>query len=346
MPDTCVEAGYASAPSHGSTALALNENHFPPLPAVRSAIAAAAASINRYPEFLPNQLRALMARHFGIDAAHIVIGTGATGVVIDILRNHTSPGDRIVTATPTFDGYPIFTRLARLESVPVPLDESGCHDLDAMADAASDARVVVLCRPHNPTGTVEARDAVLRWLHRVPSDTLVLLDEAYVEFIAPDLRFDAREIVHRHPNVVVVRTFSKAYGLAGLRTGYAICAAEVADRMWQQQPPFQTTAISLAAVRASLSAGGELAQRIDRITAERTFLQNRLRTLGVWSTDSHANFIYLAGRDRSWPRIFDAAGVTVRAVGDHGVRITVGDRASSLAVLDVVRGAGETGVAR
>ncbi|HKV21099.1 MAG TPA: aminotransferase class I/II-fold pyridoxal phosphate-dependent enzyme [Mycobacterium sp.] len=343
MTDACVEAGETSPPTNVPLALALNENHFPPLPAVRTAIADAAASVNRYPEFLPNRMRAVIAGHVGIDAASIVVGAGATGVAIDVLRNFTSPGDRIVTASPTFDGYPIFIRLAGLQPALVPLDEHGCHDLGGMADAAAEARVVVLCRPHNPTGTIETRDDVAAWLRRLSPDTLVILDEAYVDFVSPAQRLDARAIVERHPNVVVLRTFSKAYGLAGLRIGYAVCAPAVASRIWDQHLPFQTTSLSLAAVQASIAAESQLAHRIAEITAERVFLQKRLQALGVWSARSHANFVYLGGRGRSWPEVFRAAGLTVRAVGDDAVRVTVGDRTASLAVLDAVRAAGIPG---
>lgn len=339
MTDACV-AGVSTGPEI-PTGLALNENHFPPLPAVRAAIADAAASVNRYPEFLPTQMRALIARQLGIDEANIVVGAGATGVAIDVLRNTTSPGDHIVTASPTFDGYPIFTRLAGLRSTLVPLDAHGFHDLDAMADAATDARVVVLCRPHNPTGTIETREHVTGWLRRLSRDTLVILDEAYVDFVPPAQRLDAGAIVDHNPNVVVLRTFSKAYGLAGLRTGYAICAPALAARIWQQHLPFQTTALSLAAVRASMRAESELAHRIAEITAERTFLRRRLQALGVWSADSHANFVFLSGHGRCWPEVFLAAGLTVRAVDEDSVRVTVGDRAASLAVLDAVLASGK-----
>ncbi len=346
MTDACLETGPPPASSPASFALALNENHFPPLPAVRSAIAEAAASVNRYPEFLPTRMRAVIAGHVGIEPANIAVGAGATGMAIDFLRNFTSPGDRIVSATPTFDGYPIFIRLAGLRPTLVPLNEEGRHDLDAMADAAVDARVVVLCRPHNPTGTIEDRDAVIAWLRRVSPDTLVILDEAYIDFVSPRQRLDAKAIVDAHPNVIVLRTFSKAYGLAGLRTGYAICTPFLASRIWDQHLPFQTTALSLAAVQASVRAESQLAQRITEITAERTFLRRELRGLGVWSAQSQANFVYLAGGGRPWPEVFCDAGVAVRPVGADAVRITVGDRAASLAVLGAVMTAGRRGLAR
>src|SRR6476620_9210097 len=136
-------------------ALSLNEKPFSPLPAVHAAIVAAVGTANRYPEFLPERLRGVIARHIGVDDEQIVIGAGATGVVMQILHALTDPGDRIVMTYPTFDGYPICAQMARLKAVKIPLDQDGRHDLDAMADAAVEARVVVLCRPHNPSGTVE-----------------------------------------------------------------------------------------------------------------------------------------------------------------------------------------------
>ncbi|MDT5331270.1 MAG: histidinol-phosphate aminotransferase, partial [Mycobacterium sp.] len=219
-------------------ALSLNENPFPPLPAVRSALIESIDAANRYPEFLPERLRSLVAGHVGVRDDQVVIGVGATGVIMQMLRAVTSPGDRMVMTSPTFDGYPIFAQMARLESVTVALDAHGHHDLDAMADAAAHARVVVVCRPHNPTGTIEPAADIERFLRRVPSDTVVLLDEAYVEFLSPAYRIDAPALVERYPNVVVVRTFSKAYGLAGLRIGYGFCAPDLARRLWTMQLPF------------------------------------------------------------------------------------------------------------
>jgi histidinol-phosphate aminotransferase len=197
-------------------ALSLNESPFPPLPAVRAALIKAVDVANRYPEYLPHQLRGLIANRIGVHEQQVVLGAGATGVVLQVLRAVTKPGDRIVLTSPTFDGYPIFAQMARLISVSVPLDAHGHHNLDALADAAARARVVVLCRPHNPTGTIEPEADVVRFLSRVPSDTVVLLDEAYVEFVAPDQRIDGPSLVRRFPNVVVLRTFSKAYGCRGV----------------------------------------------------------------------------------------------------------------------------------
>ena len=234
-------------------ALSLNENPFPPLPAVRSALIEAVDAANRYPEFLPERLRSLIAGRVGVRDEQVVIGVGATGVILQVLLAVTSPGEKMVMTSPTFDGYPIFAQMARLESVTVALDAHGHHDLDAMADAAADARVVVVCRPHNPTGTIEPTADIERFLERVPSDTVVLLDEAYVEFLSPAYRIDAPALVERYPNVVVLRTFSKAYGLAGLRVGYAAGHPELITAMDKAYVPFTATSISQAAAIASLS---------------------------------------------------------------------------------------------
>ncbi len=195
-------------------ALSLNENPFPPLPGVRSALIEAIDAANRYPEFLPERLRSLIAARVGVADEQVVIGSGATGVILQVLQAVTSPGEKMVMTYPTFDGYPIFAQMARLESVTVPLDAHGHQDLDAMADAAADARVVAVCRPHNPTGTIEPAAEIERFLRRIPSDTVVLLDEAYVEFLSPEHRIDASALVERHPECR-----GGAHLLEGLRTG-------------------------------------------------------------------------------------------------------------------------------
>ncbi len=259
-------------------ALSLNESPFAPLPTVRTAMVRAVESVNRYPEFLPERLRRLIATHLGFEDEQIIVGAGATGVVMQVLQALTRPGDRIVMATPTFDGYPIFARMARLQTVMVPLDAQGHHDLDAMADAATDAAtdadVVVVCRPHNPTGTVAPAADLIRFLQCIDSDTTVLLDEAYIEFVSPRHRIGPEFLLRRFPNLVVVRTFSKAYGLAGIRTGYGICSPAMGRALWSMQLPFGATIASIAAVAASFEAETQLKGRIERVTTERDHLRS------------------------------------------------------------------------
>jgi histidinol-phosphate aminotransferase len=191
----------------------------------------------------------------------------------------------------------------------------------------------VVCRPHNPTGTVESAADIERFLRRVPSDTVVLVDEAYAEFLAPDYRIDTAALVERFPNVVVLRTFSKAYGLAGLRIGYGLCAPELGRKLWTMQLPFGIGITSLVAVAASYDAENQLRQRIRMICSERRYLRMRMRSMGVYSTDGHANFVYLPGCGQPWREVFDGSGVQVRNYADGGTRITVGNRQSTRAVL-------------
>ena len=337
--DSLTEAVTALPRAVDPTALSLNECPYPPLPAVRTALAASLDCLNRYPEFLPHRLRSLIAGRLGADPEQVVVGAGATGVLMQVLGAVTSPGDTIVMSSPTFDGYPILAGMSRLRAVTIPLDAHGHHDLDAMADAAAQARVVVLCRPHNPTGTVEDVADVERFLDRVGRDTVVVLDEAYVEFLAPELRIDANALVRRFGNVVVVRTFSKAYGLAGLRVGYGFCAPALGRTLWTMQLPFGTSLAALVAVAASFEAESQLQQRVRTITAERRRLQMRLRAIGADSTDAHANFVYLPGGATSWLQTFDGTGLQVRHYTDGGVRITVGSRASTCAVVHAVAAA-------
>ena len=317
-------------------ALSLNENPFPPLPAVRSALIRSIDAANRYPEFLPERLRGLIAGRIGVPADRVVLGAGATGVVLQALQALTTSGDAIAFSSPTFDGYPIMAQMARLNTITVPLDQDGHNDLEGLADAAETARVVVVCRPHNPTGTLEPNAEIVRFLRRVPRDTVVLLDEAYIEFAAPEHRINVAALTARFPNVVVVRTFSKAYGLAGLRVGCGVASADLARTLWTQQLPFGIAITGLLAVEASYDAEDQLLQRIRMITAERRYLRMRLSALGVYTTDAHANFIYLPSRGQHWHDVFADTGLHIRFYADGGARITVGSRESSLAVLAVL----------
>ena len=164
----------------------------------------------------------------------------------------------------------------------------------------------------------------------------MLLDEAYIEFVSPRHRIHPEFLLRRFPNVVVVRTFSKAYGLAGIRTGYGICSPAMGRALWSMQLPFGATVASLAAVAASFEAEAQLRRRIERITAERDHLRSRLREMGVWSADTHANFVYLPAKGQLWPEAFDGTGPRVRIYSDGGARITVGNRQSTQAVLATI----------
>ncbi|WP_109519692.1 aminotransferase class I/II-fold pyridoxal phosphate-dependent enzyme [Mycolicibacter heraklionensis] len=326
----------ALPPAVDPCALSLNENPLPPLPAVRAALVDFIGAANRYPDFLPTRLRRLVADHAGVAEENVALGPGASGLAMRVLQAVAAPGERIVLSKPTFEGYPVFAQMAGLTAVDVPLDSYGHHDLAAMAQAAQDARVLVVCRPHNPTGTLESVADVERLVADVPADTIVLLDEAYIEFVAPSQRIDVPRLIARFPNVIVLRTFSKAYGLAGLRIGYALAAPELAGLLWSMQLPFGISAGCTVAVAASYAAEDQLEQRIAHIVAERSYLRARLRASGAYTTDSHANFVYLPATGQPWSEVFADSGLRVRSYPDGAVRITVGSRGSTRMVLSAV----------
>ncbi len=311
--------------------LALSENPFPPLPSVLRALNRVMAQANRYPEFLPQRLPRLIAEHDGVAPEQVIVGAGGTGVAMQILQALTV-GDQIVSATPTFDGYPIMAGMLGLDFVGVPL-VAGCQQLSALADAVTDrTRLVVVCRPHNPTGTLVDADELTRFLEqvRVP----VLLDEAYVEFVGAAHAVDAVDLVRRYPNVLVLRTFSKAYGLAGLRIGYAFGAAAPAAQIRRLQLPFGMNSAAVDAVRASYAAEHELRTRLARITTEREHLRNMLRRMGFDVPRSHANFLYI--NDDVAARLH-RAGIRAKTYPDGSARIAVGDPESSAAVVRALR---------
>ncbi|TDP43181.1 aminotransferase class I/II-fold pyridoxal phosphate-dependent enzyme [Nocardia ignorata] len=320
---------FGSAPVPTAFDLGLSENPFPPLPSVLAAVKETLAHANRYPEFLPQELPRIIATHLGVSSADVVVGAGATGVAMQVMR--ALGGGELVTSTPTFDGYPIMAEMAGMTVVPVPLDLSGNQDLTAMRRAVNRRTVlVVLCRPHNPTGTVLEASAVRKFVAAVPQRVPVLLDEAYVEFLAAGDRLDLHALLARHPNVLVLRTFSKAYGLAGLRIGYCVGRGALIERVRAQQLPFGVATASVAAVRAAYAAGEELRERVERINRERDVLRLSLRACGFDIPESHANFLYLPG-----PGVATAlrrAGIEAKAYPDGSARIAVGDPAAGRAV--------------
>lgn len=316
--------------------LALSENPFAPLPSVLDALDGATRQVHRYPEFLPDRLVGVVADHEGLDADQVVVGEGATGVALQIMRSVAGPGERIVFTTPTFDGYPILARIAALGAVPVPILADGGQDLVAMAAAIDDrTRLAVVCRPHNPTGTLVGAAELADFLRRVPERVVVVLDEAYVEFVDRRLVLDVHRILAEHPNVVFLRTFSKAYGLAGLRIGFGFANAALARRIRLLQLPFGMGGAAVPAVTASYAAEQELRTRVATIVAEREELWRTLSAAGIPVPRSHANFLYIPGAV-----VGDAlarAGIHARTYPSGDARIAVGNPDAGRAVVAALR---------
>jgi histidinol-phosphate aminotransferase len=324
-----------------------NENPYPPLPGVLKAAVAAAELMNRFPDPASAALIGALASFLDVPVERIAVGTGSVGVLHQLVSAIAGSGDEVVYAWRTFEAYPIIVQIAGATSVRVPLRQDERHDLDAMADAITDrTRLVLVCTPNNPTGTVTTRSEIERFLDRLPEDVLVVLDEAYVEFVRGQDCLDGIALSLDRRNVCSLRTFSKAYGLAGLRVGYAVAPEPVADVLRARTPPYSVNLLAQAAAVESLHAHNELMERVERLVAERDRVFSELRGLdlparhGIEVPASQGNFYWLRLGERSaaFAKACEAAGVTVRAYAADGVRVTIGEKDANTRVLEVLRG--------
>ncbi|WP_221348872.1 histidinol-phosphate transaminase [Streptomyces beigongshangae] len=313
--------------------LSSNENPYPPLPGVLESVSTAAGAFNRYPDMACTGLMSELSDRFGVPLTHLATGTGSVGVAQQLVQATSGPGDEVVYAWRSFEAYPIITRISGATAVEVPLTPGDVHDLDAMADAITDrTRLIFVCNPNNPTGTAVRRAELERFLNRVPGDVLVVLDEAYREFMRPFEGEggevpDGVELYRERPNVCVLRTFSKAYGLAGLRVGFAIAHEPVAAALRKTAVPFGVSQLAQDAAVASLRAEDELLGRVGALVAERARVVGTLRGQGWTVPDTQANFVWLRLGDRTadFAAACERAGVIVRPFAGEGVRVTVGE---------------------
>ncbi len=309
----------------GAIKIASNETVYGPLPSVRAAIEKATDAINRYPDNGYVELRDHLAKHVDFPPEHISVGCGSVSLCQQLIQISSTAGDEVVFGWRSFEVYPLQVRLAGATPVQVPLTDH-TYDLDAMARAITDrTRLVFVCNPNNPTSTVVDPAALKRFVEAVPSDVLVAIDEAYVEYIRDGMLPDSLGLVRDHSNVVVLRTFSKAYGLAGLRVGYAIADPDVITALNKAYVPFSLTNISQAAAVASLDAADELLSRTDAVVAERIRVSAALRDAGYTLPPSQANFVWLPLAERTADFVARAADarLIVRPYGDDGVRVTI-----------------------
>lgn len=312
----------------GAIKLASNEVTEGPLPSVVDAITDAASSLNRYPDNAIVELTATLAKKLGVTEDEVQVGCGSVILCQNLALITCEPGDEVIFGWRSFETYPLATRAVHATPVPVPLTGDNVYDLDAMAAAITDrTRLIFVCNPNNPTGTVVDADDLRDFLRKVPSDVVVALDEAYYEYMRPGpaQAYDALELRREFANLVVLRTFSKAYGLAGLRVGYAIADPRVVTALRKVHVPFSVTSLSQRAAIACLAADEELLARTDSVVAERTRVTARLRELGYRVPDTQANFVWLDLGEAA----LDFAGqaidnkLVVRPFAGDGVRVTV-----------------------
>jgi histidinol-phosphate aminotransferase len=324
----------------GAIVLASNESPYGLLPSVADVLAERTGTVSRYPDMAAGELVAAIADHHGVAAERIAVGAGSVEVCGQLAAASVSEGDEVIFGWRAFEAYPIITAVAGGTAVKVPLDDRHLHDVDAMVAAVTDrTRLVFLCNPNNPTGTAIGGAQLRRLVLGVPDDVLVVIDEAYREYVDPGAVPDAFELLGDRPNVVVTRTFSKAYALAGLRVGYCIAAPEVAAAVRKCQVPFSVSGLAQAAAIAALGEGEEVARRAKLTVAERDRVSAELRSAGYELPHSEANFVWLPLGDRSqgFAEACLAHSIIVRPFAGEGVRVTIGTEAENSAFLEVAR---------
>jgi histidinol-phosphate aminotransferase len=282
--------------------------------------------MNRYPDMACSRLVAAVADRHRVPAECVVPGTGSVGVLGHLVQSVCDQGDEVVYAWRSFEAYPIVTQVCGARPVPVPLAADARHDLEAMAAAITDrTRMVLVCTPNNPTGPAVHAAELEAFLDRVPRDVLVVLDEAYVEFVRDEKVPDGLALWRRQPNLAVLRTFSKAYGLAGLRVGYVVAHEPVADAVRATALPFGVSNLAQEAAIASLAAEAELLERVERIVAERERVVAALREIGWAVPDAQGNFVWLELGERTleFAAACRRAGIVVRPFAEDGARCTI-----------------------
>jgi len=322
----------------GAIVLASNESPYGLLPSVAAVLAEQAKGVSRYPDMGATRLLDALAAHHGVEPSRIAVGAGSVEVVGQIAAATVDAGDEVVFGWRAFEAYPIITAVAGGVAVRAPLDARHTHDVGAMIAAVTDrTRLVLLCNPNNPTGTAIGRDELLRLADGIPPDVVLVVDEAYREYVDPAAVPDAFELLGDRPNVVVTRTFSKAYALAGLRVGYAIASPDVAAAVRKCQIPFSVSALAQEAAIAALGDVEEVRRRAALTVAERERVATALRAGGYDVPDSQANFVWLPLGEGAadFAAACAEAGILVRPFAGEGVRVTIGLDTENDALLNV-----------
>jgi histidinol-phosphate aminotransferase len=315
--------------------LASNESPDPPLPAVVEAVTRVLQGVNRYPDPTNARLRAALSDRYEVPASRIAIGNGSCDILLAAGEALLEPGAEVVYAWPSFSVYPHLAAASGARAIEVAVDERHRHDLDAMAAQITAAtRLVVVCNPNNPTSTALPLDAIAAFVEQVPRHVCVLLDEAYCEFNTLDDPDASLDLLTRHSNLVLLRTFSKVHGLCGLRVGYALCGGdEFVTAVNQVRQPFFCNAAAQAAAIEALRHSDEVSARVERTIVARLEMEDGLADLGITAAESQANFCWfdLPGGPDCEAGVVDGLakrGVLVRsgaALGRPGaLRVTYG----------------------
>jgi histidinol-phosphate aminotransferase len=317
--------------------LASNESPWGPHPAVVEAVAAAAKGLNRYPDQHARRLRRRIAERFETEPPRVAVGNGSCEILLAAAEALCEPGDEILFAWPSFSIYPHLAALSGAREIRVPLADGYVHDLDAMlAEITAATQLVCVCNPNNPTGTHLPAGRIAEFLDRVPDRVTVALDEAYVEFQTHDDPDTTIDLLADFPNLLILRTFSKVYGLAGLRCGYALCGAKLRAALDAVRQPFSVNELAQVAAAEAILHQDDVVERVERTIVERVFVEEGLDELGLEAPESHANFSWVPMGDRDEAEVvrrLGEAGVVVRGgegLGGAGhIRVSYGTRAEN-----------------
>ena len=319
--------------------LSSNENPYPPLPGVVEAATRAAEQMNRYPDMGNTALYEALADKFGIAADDLALATGSVALIYQLVQAFCEPGDEVVYAWRSFEAYPIAVTAAGARNVQVPVLPDGRHDLDGMGKAITDrTKVVLVCTPNNPTGPSVTQTELDDFLARVPGHVLVVVDEAYVEFVRMPDPVDGLATYRGRQNVVLTRTFSKAYGLAGFRVGYAVGPAPLAGALRAVSLPFGVSGVAQAAAVASLEREPELLERVEALVAERDRVVAGLADAGWAVPEPQGNFVWFELGDRTldFAKAADEVGIMVRPFAGEGARVTIAETEANDRLVDLV----------
>jgi histidinol-phosphate aminotransferase len=320
--------------------LSSNENPYPPLPGVLEAATEAAAVMNRYPDMGSVALYDALSRRLDVPVSDLAAATGSVALIYQLLQAFCDPGDEVVHAWRSFEAYPIAVTAAGARGVQVPLAPGGRHDLDAMAAAITDrTKIAIVCTPNNPTGPSVTQAELDAFIARVPSHVVVVVDEAYLEFVRMDDPVDGLATYRAHPHVVLTRTFSKAYGLAGFRVGYAVAHAPIAAALRAVSLPFGVSHVAQAAAIASLEAEPALLERVDALVAERDRVVAGVREAGWDLPEPQGNFVWfeLGERTLDFAAAAEELGIVVRPFAGDGARVSVGEPEANDRVIELAR---------
>ena len=338
MPAYKAGAVPADIPGKKSFKISANENPYAPIPAIVEAINKAAGSVQRYPDPASLRLKNKLAKKYNVGIENIQLGTGSVAVLTQLIQASSTVGNEVIFAWRSFEAYPIITKVAGAKPVMIPLTKNFEHDLDAMAKAVTDkTSCILLCSPNNPTGPAIRKKDFLEFINKIPKSVLVVLDEAYAEFVTDPEIVDGRRDAFGISNVAILRTFSKAYGMAGLRVGFCIAQPKVIEALTKVALTFGVTNLAEEAGLAALDHEEEFLKRIKLLINERERVIKELTNKGWKIPKADGNFIWLDLKEKAleFAQICDQNGLSVRVFANDGVRVTIAEEEANNRFIEI-----------